>query len=117
MPLMSPPSAKTSEERKRKSKMIIGCAIEGSAKKSETINTRIPTSIPRTTPLAMKPAMMTEGGVGETRISSILREKNFETKKAVATSIYELVMTASITRPGTTKRMYGTRSEEHTSEL
>src|SRR3989344_8052249 len=98
MPLMSPARAKISEERKRKRSTTSGCATEGSAKKRETMSTRIPTSIPRTTPLATKPAIMTRGGVGDTRISSILREKNLDTKKVVATSVKEFVITAKIGR-------------------
>ncbi len=73
------------------------------AKKRAVRKTRIPTVTPRMTPPPMNPAMIIHGGVGETRISSMLRTKNLDIKKVVATFEKELVITASMTSPGITK--------------
>ncbi len=68
----------------------------------------MPTSVPRTTPEVMNPATTTQGGVGETSISSMFRTMNLAENMTVATLANEFVTTASITSPGTTKLMYGT---------
>jgi hypothetical protein len=57
------------------------------------------------TPPATKPAMMSQGGIGDTSISSMERMKNFDWKKVNDEFEYALVTIASITKPGTTKLM------------
>jgi hypothetical protein len=46
---------------------------------------------------------MSHGGVGDTRISSMFREKNFPLKKVNATFENEFMTTASMTSPGIIK--------------
>ena len=84
-----------------------GCVSGRGVKNAETAITRNPMVMPLTIPPATYPAIMIHGGVGETSISSMLRAKNFAWKKVVATLENALVTTASITRPGTTKVIYG----------
>jgi hypothetical protein len=46
--------------------------------------------------------MSSHGGVGETRISSIDRAKNFDEKNIKDVLAYDVVTIASMTSPGTT---------------
>ena len=109
-PLTRPASEKIRLERKKNRIITRILKRVRCVKKSDTMSTRRPMSTPLTTPPITNPAMMTHGGVGETRISSIVRIKNFEEKNEKETLLYAFIIIASITIPGTTKRMYGTPS-------
>src|SRR3989344_820878 len=106
-PFTSPASEKTSAVRTANPKMMRTLCIARwrPVKKADTRRTIAPTSMPRTMPPEIKPMMRSQGGVGETSISSMPRKKNFDWKKVNEVLEYALVTMASMTSPGTTKLM------------
>lgn len=73
--------------------------------KSETIVTSVPTMIPRPTPPAMNPKIITFVGTGATSNSSIFFW-NFCEKNDDDTLAYELVIADIMIRPGTMNSIY-----------
>src|SRR3989338_758851 len=105
MPFTSPARENTSAVRIAKLKMTsaLNTEIVSPVKKSEISKTSAPTITPRTMPPVANPATRSHDGVGETRISSMERMKNFDWKKVKELLAYELVTIESMTIPGTTK--------------
>ena len=102
---VNPANENKTAVRRAKATTIKIFAICGWTKNIETASTIAPTRNPLTTPPAQKPAKITQFGVGDTSISSILRW-NFAPKNELTTFVNEFVITAIMTNPGIKKAIY-----------